>query len=43
MDYILAIDELREDGIGDILVEKGWISEEKLEALMRKYEEEEGT
>ena len=34
---ILAIDELREDGIGDILYEEGRITEGELERLMRKF------
>jgi hypothetical protein len=38
---ILAVDELREDGIGDLLVERGMITEEELEKLIEKYEEEE--
>jgi len=37
---ILAVDVLREDGIGDLLVEVGKISEEELELLMIKYSEE---
>ena len=37
---ILAIDELREDGIGDILYEEGRITEGELERLMRKFEGE---
>ncbi len=36
---ILSIDELREDGIGDILVEEGRLTEEELEVLLRKIEE----
>lgn len=36
---ILAIDELREDGIGDLLVEEGRLSEEELERLLNKIEE----
>jgi hypothetical protein len=34
---ILAIDELREDGIGDLLVEMGKMSEEEKERLEAKY------
>lgn len=37
---ILTIDELREDGIGDLLVEMGKMSEQELELLMLKYEKE---
>lgn len=36
---ILAVDELREDGIGDILYERGLITEGELERILRKYEE----
>ncbi|MFC1823735.1 hypothetical protein ACFL9T_13575 [Thermodesulfobacteriota bacterium] len=39
VEKILAIDVLREDGIGDVLVEAGLLSEEKLEMLMEKYQE----
>ncbi len=35
---ILAIDQLREDGIGDLLVEMGMLSEEQLEIYLEKYE-----
>ena len=38
---ILAIDDLRYDGVGDLLVEMGWINEKNLERIMAKYEEEE--
>ena len=37
---ILSIDELREDGIGDLLVEMGKMSEQQLELIMLKYEED---
>ncbi len=37
---ILSIDVLREDGIGDLLVKMGRMSEEELELLMIKYSEE---
>lgn len=36
---ILSIDELREDGIGDLLVEEGRLTEEELEVLLRKIED----
>jgi hypothetical protein len=35
---ILAIDPLREDGIADILVEVGRMSEERKEAILELYE-----
>ncbi|NNG08428.1 MAG: hypothetical protein HKM90_11935 [Desulfobacteraceae bacterium] len=35
---ILSIDELREDGIGELLVEEGRLSEEELERLLNKIE-----
>jgi len=35
---ILSIDELREDGIGELLVEAGRLTEEELEVLLRKIE-----
>ena len=41
VETILAIDELREDGIGELLVEMGMISEEGLKKLMAQYEEDE--
>lgn len=37
---ILSNDDLREDGIGDLLVEMGKMSQEGYERLLRKYEEE---
>jgi len=37
---ILSIDELRDDGIGDILFEEGHISEAELERLIKKFEGE---
>ena len=37
---ILAIDELRRDGIGELLVKTGRMSDAELERLMSKYEEE---
>jgi hypothetical protein len=36
---ILSIDQLREDGIGDLLVEAGRLTEEELERLLNKMEE----
>ena len=36
---ILAIDVLREDGIGDLLVEEGRLTEEELERLLNKLED----
>ena len=36
---ILSVDVLREDGIGDLLVEMGRISEEKMESLVDQIEE----
>ncbi len=35
---ILAIDELRKDGIGDLLVEAGNMTEEEKERLMARFE-----
>jgi hypothetical protein len=36
---ILSRKELREDGIGDLLVEMGKMSEEEYERLLMKYED----
>lgn len=36
---IMAIDDLRNDGIADLLVEMGMMSEEEKESLMALYEE----
>ena len=38
---ILSKEELREDGIGEILVEEGLMTEEEWERLTTKFEEEE--
>jgi len=38
---ILAIDDLRNDGIGDLLVEAGNMTEEEKERLMARYEDRE--
>jgi hypothetical protein len=35
---ILAIDDLRENGIADLLVEMGEMSEAEMDALMHRYE-----
>lgn len=39
---ILSRKELREDGIADLLVEIGRMSEKERDRLMKRYEEEEG-
>ena len=36
---VLSIDVLREDGIGDILVESGRLSEEEMKTLVEEIEE----
>ena len=36
---VLSIDALREDGIGDLLVEMGRLSEEEMKTLVEKIEE----
>ena len=41
VEKILSIDELREAGIGDLLVDMGLMKASKLERIMAKYEEEE--
>lgn len=35
---VLSVDMLREDGIGDLLVEMGRISEEEMESLVKEIE-----
>jgi hypothetical protein len=37
LDSIMRIDSLREDGIGDILVEEGKMDENTKERLLKKY------
>mgnify|MGYP001031146946 FL=1 len=37
IESIMNVDELREDGIGRLLVEKGKITEDQLEAILDKY------
>ena len=37
---IMNIDELREAGIGELLVDEGLMSEKEMKKLMRRYEEE---
>ena len=39
---VLDIDELRKDGIAEVLVERGFITDEKAETLLAQYEENEG-
>ena len=41
VEVIMAIDDLREDGIGELLVKMKKMSPQKLELIMMKYEEEE--
>ena len=38
---ILAIDDLREDGIADVLIDRGKISEERAERLLAHFDEPE--
>jgi hypothetical protein len=40
MRTIMKIDELREDGIGELLVEMGRMTEEQYEGLMNRYSNE---
>lgn len=37
LDAIMKVDELREAGIGDLLVEKGLMTEEQYDLYLRKY------
>jgi hypothetical protein len=37
IESIMNVDEMRKDGIGELLVEKGKITEEQLEALLERY------
>jgi hypothetical protein len=36
---IMGVDQMRRDGIGDLLVEMGRMSQEDLERLLEKYQE----
>ena len=36
---ILGVEEMREDGIGELLVDMGKLSEDELNRLLQKYEE----
>ena len=38
VESILAIDDLRKDGIGQLLVEAGRLTEEQLQVLMSRYQ-----
>ncbi len=38
IESIMNVDELRKDGIGRLLVEKGKITEEQLEEILEKYQ-----
>ena len=35
---ILDVDQLRNDGIAELLVDTGWLTEERKEVLMSRYE-----
>ena len=37
IESIMNVDDLRNDGIGELLVEKGKITEQQLEAILEKY------
>jgi hypothetical protein len=37
IESIMNVDELRNDGIGRLLVEKGKITQDRLEAILEKY------
>jgi hypothetical protein len=36
---IMNVDEMRKDGVGDLLVEMGRMSQEQLEQLLEKYQQ----
>lgn len=38
VESILAVDDLRKDGIGEILVEAGRLTEDQLQVLMERFE-----
>jgi hypothetical protein len=37
IESIMNVDDLREDGIGELLVEKGKMTEDQLKAILEKY------
>jgi hypothetical protein len=37
IESIMNVDDLRKDGIGDLLVEKGKITQDQLDAVLEKY------
>ena len=39
IDSIIAIPELRRDGIGQLLVDEGKLTQDQLESLMERYED----